>query len=84
MIWDWNNDVMMRRFFSPPSSYHRLIIGFSFLTVLLEYRVKNKCVIHRKEKLGRKTDALCEAVEKLALFSYSVHQPSVILPQGEI
>lgn len=41
-------------------------------------------MIHRKEKLERKTDALCEAVEKLALFSYSVHQPSVILPQGEI
>lgn len=72
VIWDWNNDVMTRRFFSPSSSYHRVIVGFSFLTVLLEYRVKNKCVIHRKEELERKTDVLCEAVEKLALFSYSV------------
>lgn len=75
---------MMRHFFSPSSSYHRVIVGFSFLTVLLEYRVKNECVIHRKEELERKTDLLCEAVEKLALFSYSVHQLSVILPQGEI
>lgn len=71
-IWDWNNDVKTRRFFSPSSSYHRVIVGFSFLTVLLEYRVKNECVIHRKEGLERKTDVLCEAVEKLALFSYSV------------
>lgn len=72
VIWDWNNDVMTRPFFSPSSSYHRVIVGLSFLTVLLEYRVKNKCVIHRKEELERKTDVLCEAVEKLALFSYSV------------
>lgn len=54
MIWDWNNDVMMRRFFSPPSSYYRVIVGFSFLTVLLEYRVEKQMCDSQKGETGKK------------------------------